>query len=145
MGYGRGDSATLTLAAGQPLVLAASGSVGTLAGNPNDIKLVPAASNPDGLLIWSLSISSAVATPGLASGFIVEDTITDSNSVQYLANEISLPATGSVPMVDSNSVSQDMRGIEVAAGADLFLNNGGAAGTTAFHRCSGTVIYTPLA
>lgn len=114
-------------------------------GSAGTVTLVSAANNPAGLLLWSLSISSAASGTGLGSGFITEDTVNDTDGNQYLACQIAMAGTVSGEGENAaNSVAQDMNGILVPAGAALQLNNGGAGGTMALRQCSATVIYTTL-
>lgn len=126
--------------AGPPtgLIQSASQSIGS----GSSVTLIPASVNLKGVMLWSLSISAgAVSTGGgVGSSFLVEDTVTDTSSNQYLACEIGL-ATGT-PFATMNSVSQDMAGIVIPAGAALMLNNGGAGGTGALRRSSATAIYS---
>lgn len=111
-------------------------------GSGNSVVLLTATAK--GAQLWSLSISSMIASVGGGSGssFIVEDTVTDSLSTQYLGCEIGLASGNEIAV--ANSVAQDMAGIILQAGATLSLNNGGAAGTSSLHRCSATVIYSIL-
>lgn len=110
-------------------------------GSGGHAELVAADDNPNGLTLWSLSISSAAAGDAaeISNSFMVEDTVTDGDGNQYLACQIGMGQgeTGSV----ANSVSQGMFGIDVPAGVALMLNNGGAGGTDALRQCSATVIY----
>lgn len=110
-------------------------------GSGNSVDLVHAADNPNGLRLWSASISSCASGSDaeLTSSFMVEDTITDDTGVQYLACQVGMGqgAGGSAP----NGIPQDLGGIMVPAGAALTLNNGGAGGTSALRQCSATVLY----
>ena len=110
-------------------------------GSGGMVNLVDAADNPNGLRLWTASISSCAAGSDaeLSSSFMVEDTITDSGGTQYLACQVGMGqgAGGATP----NGIPQDLGGIMVPGGVDLILNNGGAGGTTALRQCSATVLY----
>ena len=128
--------------AGPPtgLIQSASESIGS----GNSIVLLAGTINVKGIKLWSLSISSAMSSVGGGPGssFVVDDTVSDNTGTQYLACEIGLPS--GTESGSTNSVSQDMAGIVLPAGATLSLNNGGAGGTSSLHRCSATVIYSIL-
>lgn len=111
-------------------------------GSGGTVHLIKASDNPNGLTLWSVSISSAASASGTSppgNSFMVEDTVTDSDGGQYLACQIGMGQ--GVGGSAENSVSQNMFGIDVPAGASLDLNNGGAGGTAALRQCSATVIY----
>lgn len=111
-------------------------------GSGNSITLVPAASNPIGLQVWSAVISSAAnGTSGLGSSFTVDDTITDSNGTVYLTCEIGVPAGGGTA---HNTTPPSMQGIIIPAGLSVILNNGGSGGMNALHRAAAILIYTRL-
>lgn len=112
--------------------LTASVSIGSGA----SATLIPASMNKIGLWIQSLLLSSGANAASIGSSFLVEDTITDSASNQYVAVEIGLPTTGGT---GHNTSPASPPGTLVPAGAALIVNNGGAAGTGALRRCSATV------
>lgn len=107
------------------------------------VAIITMAENPNGLYLWSLSVSSGAVADGSApaSSFLVEDVVQDGNMTQYLAVEIGLAQDEGQAF---NSVEQDMKGILVPAGVALNLLNGGAGGTTALRRCSATAIVSVL-
>jgi hypothetical protein len=118
------------------LVQVASGSIGS----GNNLDLITGGTSR--LQLLSASISSGAVTPvgGIPSGWLLEDTIADTNGVQYLACEIGLPGGGTMAWA-FNSVEQDLAGIVVPIGVSLQLRNGGAGGSLSLRRCSGTVTY----
>jgi hypothetical protein len=130
-------------AATAPIGLIQSASVSI--GSGGTVALILAAANVKGVRLISLTISSgatSVGGGGLAVSFLVEDTVTDSASIQYGAVEIGMGSASNGQAV--NSATFDLAGIVLAAGQSLSLNNGGAAGTGALRRCSATVIYSIL-
>lgn len=105
-------------------------------GSGASVTLIPASVNKIGLWIQSLLLSSGANAASIGSSFLVEDTITDTASNQYVAVEIGLPTIGGT---GHNTSPATPPGTLVPAGAALMLNNGGAAGTGALRRCSATV------
>jgi hypothetical protein len=129
---------------GQPVVVEDGGIPGALSasgniGSGNTLTLIPAGSNPNGLKLWSASLSSFVAEGGAVTGFNVTDAIVDTAGNQYLALQNGLGAAGQSPL----AVSQEMHGIQVPKSKAVQLVNGAGAGT-ALHQASATVIYTVL-
>lgn len=89
-----------------------------------------------------LSSGAVAAGGGVGTAFLVEDTVIDTNGVQYLATEIGLPQ--GVPWASFDTASLDEGGIVVQPGVALQLVNGGAAGTGALRRCSASATYIIL-
>lgn len=129
---------------GQPVVVEDGGIPGALSASNNigsggTVALVTSGANPNGLKLWSASISSFVAAAAVAAAFQVTDVIADTAGNQYLAaqNGLAVPGQNAVP------VAMELHGIVVPKGKALQLQNAPGAGT-ALHQLSATVIYTVL-
>jgi hypothetical protein len=108
--------------------------------------LIHEAENVIGIQLITLQINSGVVSPagGTGSGFLVEDTVTDGNGVQYGACEIGLAAGSGAGEAFNSTGGINLNGIILPQGVRLVLNNGGGGGTNALRRCSATVVYIVL-
>lgn len=104
--------------------------------------LVAAANNPNGLILLSGSVSSAIVVSGSPTTFMdATDVIQDSTGSPILACQIMLGSAANSSITAGNS--QDLHGMVVPAGRGVNIVNGaGAPGWT--HKCSATLIYIAL-
>jgi hypothetical protein len=114
-------------------------------GSAGQAVLIHEVDNVIGIQLISVALNSIAVPPagGIGSSWIVEDTVTDGNGVQYAGCEIGLSQT-SVEATTNTTGSINLNGIVLPAGVNLKLNNGGGGGTNALRRCSATVVYVIL-
>jgi len=120
------------------LVQAASASIGS----GNTITLISPTTNGIRLLSITLSAVAVSVGGGVGASFAVEDTVIDTNGIQYAALEVGLPQ--GVPFASFPAAPFDLGGIVVPANATVQLVNGGAGGTGALRRCSASASYIIL-
>lgn len=97
-----------------------------------------ASTNPNGVQLWSLTMSSFVGSASASGVNQTDDTVKDSTGVIYGALESGM--AGSTASVTA-SASFDLKGVTVPAGRSITLQNGSTSTT---HRTSAVLLYTTL-
>lgn len=120
------------------LVQAASASIGS----HNTVTLIAPTANGIRLISLQLNSGAIGGVGGSPVSWLLEDSVSDTNGVQYLATEIGLP--DGAPFASFNSATLDEGGIVIPAGVTVQLVNGGAGGTNSLRRCSASATYIIL-
>lgn len=100
--------------------------------------LISSGGNPNGLQLWSISMSSMVATSSGTGVVTTNDVLQDSSGEIYCAI---VNGGAGASFISAVATSLDLRGLIVPAGRSLQLVNGSTGYT---HRTSAVLIYTGL-